>query len=163
MFLVLLTTLASEVVFVKMPLRLRKRKAKRREEYLLNRDYELESSRVRYDADAEQRRASTRDMYRANLESNRASKRWQQEKNSVAVRASKKRRYELNSDEKRTSKRESLHGARVSNYNGTAANAGNITVNIVLLGNKRGNYNGWILSYNRIQLLLNCTTCIPIY
>ena len=62
------------------------RKAKRREEYLLNRDYELESSRVRYDADAEQRRASARDMYRANLESNRASKRWQQEKNSVAVR-----------------------------------------------------------------------------
>ena len=69
--------LASKVVFVKIPLRLRKRKAKRREEYLLNRDYELESSRVRYDADAEQRRASVRDMYRANLESNQASKRWQ--------------------------------------------------------------------------------------
>ena len=66
--------------------------------------YELESSRVRYDADAEQRRASARDMYRANLESNRASKRWQQEKNSVAVRASKMRRYELNSGEKRSSK-----------------------------------------------------------
>ena len=48
-----------------MPLRLRKRKAKRREEYLLDRDYELESSRVRYDADhdAEQRRASARDIY----------------------------------------------------------------------------------------------------
>ena len=73
-----------------MPLRLRNRKAKRREEYLLNRDYELESSQVRYDADAEQRRASARDMYmyRANLESNQASKRWQQEKNSVVVRAS---------------------------------------------------------------------------
>ena len=57
-----------------MPLRLRRRKAKRRAEYLLN--YELESSRVRYDAsaDAEQRRASARDMYRANLESNQASK-----------------------------------------------------------------------------------------
>ena len=66
-----------------MPLRLRKKKAKRREEYLLNRD----------DADAEQRRAPARDMYRANLESNRASKRWLQEKNSVAVRASKRRRY----------------------------------------------------------------------
>ena len=57
-----------------MPLRLQKRKAKRREEYLLNRDYALESSRVRYDADAEQRWASAREMYRANLESNRASK-----------------------------------------------------------------------------------------
>ena len=91
-----------------MPLQLRKRKANRRDEYLLNRGYELESSRVRYDADAEQRRASARDMYRANLESNRASKRWQQEKNSVVVRASKMRRYELNSDEKRASRRESL-------------------------------------------------------
>ena len=57
--------LASEVVFVKMPSRQQKTKAKRREEYLLNRDYELESSRVRYDADAEQRQASARDMYRA--------------------------------------------------------------------------------------------------
>ena len=90
-----------------MPSRLQKTKAKRREEYLLNRDYELESSRVRYDADAEQ---SARDMYMyiANMESNRALKRWRQEKNSVAVRASKRRRYELNSDEKRASKRESM-------------------------------------------------------
>ena len=87
-----------------------------------------ESSRVRYDADAEQRRASARDMYRANLESNRASKRWQQEKNSVAVRASRKRRYELNSDEKRASKRESL--AREFRTNGTAANVTSVTVNI---------------------------------
>ena len=47
---------------------------KRQEQYLQNRDYELESSRVRYNADAEQRRASARDIYRANLESNRASK-----------------------------------------------------------------------------------------
>ena len=83
----------------------------------INRDYELESSRVRYDADAEQRRASARDMYRANLESNRAYKRWRQEKNSIA---SKRRRYELNSDEKRASKRESL--AREFRTNGTAAN-----------------------------------------
>ena len=54
------------------------------EEYVLNRDYELESSQVRYDADAEQRWASARDMYIANLESNRASKRWQQKKNCGA-------------------------------------------------------------------------------
>ena len=101
----------AKLFFVKMPLRLRKRKAKRREQYLLNRGY---------DADAEQRRASARDMYRANLESNRASKRWQKKKNSVAVRASKMRRYELNSDEKRASKRESL--AREFRTNGTAAN-----------------------------------------
>ena len=47
--------------------RKQKRKAKRREEYLQNQDDELESSRIRYDADAEQRRASARDMYRANL------------------------------------------------------------------------------------------------
>ena len=63
-----------------MPSQKRKRKAKRREEYLQNQDDELESSRIRYDADAKQRRASARDMYRANLESNQASKRWRQEK-----------------------------------------------------------------------------------
>ena len=91
-----------------MPSRERKRRKKRHEEYVLNRDYELEFSKVRYDADAEQRRASARDMYIANLESNRASKRWRQEKNSVAVRTSKRRRYELNSDEKRAPKRQSL-------------------------------------------------------
>ena len=108
-----------------MPSRERKRGKKRQEEYVLNRDYELESSQVRYDADAEQRRASAHDMYRANL-------RWQQEKNSVAVRASKMRRYELKSDEKRAFKRESL--AREFRTNGTAEI--NITVNIVLLGNK---------------------------
>ena len=48
-----------------MPSPQQKRKAKRREEYLLNRDYELESSQVGYNAGAEQRRASARDMYRA--------------------------------------------------------------------------------------------------
>ena len=92
-----------------MPSRERKRKAKRQEEYLHNRGDELESSRIRYDADVEQRRESSTDMqYIANLKSNRASKRWRQEKNLVAVRASKRRRYELNSDEKRAFKRESL-------------------------------------------------------
>ena len=93
-----------------MPSREHKSRKKRREEYLLNRGYELESSRFWYDADAEQRRVFARDMYRANLESNRASKRWRQEKNSVAVQAFKRRRYELNSDKKRAStcKRESL-------------------------------------------------------
>ena len=48
------------------PSREQKRKAKRLEEYFQNQDDELESSRFRYDADAEQRRASARDMYRAN-------------------------------------------------------------------------------------------------
>ena len=44
-----------------MPSRKRKRKAKRREEYFQNQDDELESSRIWYDADAEQRRASAHD------------------------------------------------------------------------------------------------------
>ena len=77
-----------------------------------------------------------------------------QEKNSIAVRASKRRRYELNSDEKRAPKRQSLAREFRSR---TAANVSYI----VLLGNKHGNYNGWILSYNRIYLyiLLACTGC----
>ena len=56
------------LVVVTMPSPQQKRRAKRREEYLLNREDELESSRVRYNADAEQRWASAHDMYRANLE-----------------------------------------------------------------------------------------------
>ena len=52
----------------KIPSRERKRRARQREEYLQNQDDELESSRIRYDADAEQRRTSARAMYRANLE-----------------------------------------------------------------------------------------------
>ena len=53
---------------VKIPSRERKRRAKQREEYLQNQYDELEFSRIRYDADAEQRRASARAMYKANLE-----------------------------------------------------------------------------------------------
>ena len=91
-------------------------------------------------------------MYIANLELLRDGE-WRQEKNSIEVRASKRRRYELNSDEKRASKRESL--AREFGIKC------NIIVNIVLLGNKHGNYNGWILSYNRIyfNIVLVCTGC----
>ena len=100
---------------------------------LQNQDYELESSRVLYNVDIEQRQVSARDIYRANLESNRASKR---------------RCYELNSNKKRASKRESL--AREFRTR-TATN-----VIIVLLGNKHGNYNGWMLSYNRIYFY-TCT------
>ena len=58
-------------VVVTMPSPQQKRRAKRREEYLLNREDKFQSSRVRYNADAEQRRASAHDMYRANLEYNR--------------------------------------------------------------------------------------------
>ena len=40
-----------------MPSRKQKSRAKRREEYLQNRDKELESSRVRYDANPEKKKA----------------------------------------------------------------------------------------------------------
>ena len=94
-----------------MPSRERKRRKKRQEEYVINRDYELESSQVRYDADAEQRRFSPPQLIK-----NRAwgrgyvhsKSRVEPSFNSVAVRTSKRRRYELNSDEKRASKRQSL-------------------------------------------------------
>ena len=52
---VLFITLASDVVCVKMPSRQQKRRAKRRVEYLQNREDKLESSRVRYNADPEQK------------------------------------------------------------------------------------------------------------
>ena len=56
-----------------MPSRQQKRRAKRREEYIQNQDDELESSRVRYNADPEKKRVSTRDSYRADPEKKRVS------------------------------------------------------------------------------------------
>ena len=53
--------LVSEVVFVKTPSRQHKRRTKRREKYLQNRDDELESTRVQYNADPEQKLASAHD------------------------------------------------------------------------------------------------------
>ena len=88
-----------------LPSRGRKSRKKRQEEYVLNRDYELESSRVWYDADAKQRRASARDMYRANLESNRAYKRRRHEQNSDKIRASKRLKSQANRETNRASQR----------------------------------------------------------
>ena len=73
---------------VKIPSRERKRRAKQREEYLQNQDDELESSRIRYDADAEQRRASARHVPCTEQIWSFYCKRWRQEKNSVAVQVS---------------------------------------------------------------------------
>ena len=99
--------LASEVVFIKMPSRQQQRKAKRREVYLQNRDEELESSRVRYNTDAEQRRASAHESYRADPGKMRASARESYRPDPEKKRASVRNSYrtdhhlELN----RTSKR----------------------------------------------------------
>ena len=59
-----------------MPSRQQKRRAKRREEYIQNQDDELESSRVRYNADPEKKRASTRDNYRADPEKMTSARIW---------------------------------------------------------------------------------------
>ena len=99
-----------EVVFVKMPLRLRKRKAKRREEYLLNRDYELESPPEfgtmlmlnkggRLPVTCTEQIWSRTELIRGG------------DRKRILLQCELLR--ELNSDEKRASKRE--HGARVSN------------------------------------------------
>ena len=86
-----------------MPLRLRKRKAKRREEYLLNRDYELEFGTMLMLNKGGRLLVTCTEQIWSRTELLRGGNR---KKNSIAVRASKRRRYELNSDEKRASKRE---------------------------------------------------------
>ena len=73
-------TLASEVVFLKMPSRNQKKRSIQRAEYLQKREDILSQenkakARARYKADPEKKKASVRDTYNANAVSKRAAKR----------------------------------------------------------------------------------------
>ena len=61
----------SEVVFIKMPSRQEKKRAKRRAKYLQVRDDVLESARASYKADQEKKRTAERERYQAEPERNR--------------------------------------------------------------------------------------------
>ena len=72
-------TLASEVVFLKMPSRNQKKRSKQRAEYLQKREDILSQenkakARARYKADPEKKNASVRDTYNANAVSKRTAK-----------------------------------------------------------------------------------------
>ena len=65
-------TFASEVVFIKMPSRQEKKRAKRRATYLDNRDEVLESARASYNANPEKKKTAVSERYQADPEKKKA-------------------------------------------------------------------------------------------
>ena len=104
-------TLASEVVFLKMPSRNQKKRSKQRAEYLQKQDENKAKARALYKADSDKKKASVRDSYKADIESKRSAKRRRYEEDLEENRAAKRRRYEEDLEEnragdmKRTSRR----------------------------------------------------------
>ena len=92
-------TLASEVVFLKMPSRNQKKRSKQRAEYLQKREDILSQenkakARARYKADPEKKKASVRDTYNANAISKRTAKRQRYQEGVEENRAAKRQRYQ---------------------------------------------------------------------
>ena len=86
-------TLASEVVFLKMPSRNQKKRSKQRAEYLQKREDILSQenkakARARYKADPEKKKASVRDTYNANAVSKRTAKRQRYQEGNVLLKGS---------------------------------------------------------------------------
>ena len=69
----LVVTLASEVVFLKMPSRNQKKRSKQRAEYLQKQDKNKAKARALYKADPEKKKASVHDSYKADSEKKKAS------------------------------------------------------------------------------------------
>ncbi|KAL5505455.1 hypothetical protein EMCRGX_G006888 [Ephydatia muelleri] len=122
----LVVTLASEVGFLKMPLRNQKKRSKQRAEYLQKRedilsqdnkakararykaDPEIKKASVRdtYKADPEKKKANVRDTYKADPEKKKALVRDTYNANAVSKRAAKRQRYQEGVEENRAAKRQ---------------------------------------------------------
>ena len=85
------TSFVSEVVFLKMPSRQEKKRAKRHAKYLEVRDDVLESARASYKAEPEKKRTAERERYQAEPEKKRTAEREQ---------------YQTEPEKKRTAERE---------------------------------------------------------
>ena len=89
----------SEVVFIKMPSRQEKKRAKRRAKYLEVRDDVLESARASYKADPEKKRTGERERYHAD---------------PVKKRSAKRKSYDADPEKKRSAKRESYENGEAA-------------------------------------------------
>ena len=85
------TSFVSEVVFLKMPSRQEKKRAKRHAKYLEVRDDVLKSARASYKAEPEKKRTAERERYQAEPEKKRTAER---------------ERYQTEPEKKRTAERE---------------------------------------------------------
>ena len=97
----------SEVVFIKMPSRQEKKRAKRRAKYLEVRDDVLESARASYKADPEKKRTGERERYHADPVKKRSAKRKSYDADPEKKRSAKRESYEADPEKKRSAKRES--------------------------------------------------------
>ena len=97
----------SEVVFLEMPSRQRKNKAKRRANYFQTRDDVLESARACYKAEPEKKRAAERKRYHAEPEKKRAAERESYQAEPEKKRSAEHERYQAEPEKKRIAKRES--------------------------------------------------------
>ena len=83
----------SEVVFIKMPSRQEKKRAKRRAKYLQVRDDVLESARASYKADPEKKQSAEREGYHADPEKKRSAKRQRYHADPEKKRSAERKRY----------------------------------------------------------------------
>ena len=100
------TSFVSEVVFLKMPSRQEKKRAKRHAKYLEVRDDVLESARASYKAEPEKKRTAERERYQAEPEKKRTAEREQSQKrngplNASGIKQSQKRNGPLNASRAR--------------------------------------------------------------
>ena len=94
-----------EVVFIKMPSRQKKERAKRRARYLEVRDDVLESARASYNADPEKKRIAERESYKADPEKKRSAKRESYQVDPEKKRSAKRKRYWESPERARLAKR----------------------------------------------------------
>ena len=98
----------SEVVFIKMPSRQEKKRAKRRAKYLEVRDDVLESARASYKADPEKKRTGERERYHADPVKKRSAKRKSYDADPEKKRSAKRESYEADPEKKRSAIQQSL-------------------------------------------------------
>ena len=94
----------SEVVFIKMPSRQEKKRAKRRAKYLEVRDDVLESARASYKADPEKKRTGERERYHADPVKKRSAKRKSYDADPEKKRSAKRESYEADPEKKQSAK-----------------------------------------------------------
>ena len=85
--------LVSEVVFIKMPSRQEKKRAKRRAKYLQVRDDVLESARASYKADPEKKQTAKRESYEADPAKKQTEERERYHADPEKKRSAERKRY----------------------------------------------------------------------
>ena len=100
------TSFVSEVVFLKMPSRQEKKRAKQHVKYLEVRDDVLKSARASYKAEPEKKRTAERERYQAEPEKKRTAEHERYQTEPEKKRTAERERYQADPEKKRTAERE---------------------------------------------------------